>query len=192
MRPTRVQPSTADRSRRARTAAAATIALLVLTAGGAFASPAGGGRPTSAASVALVSHTTTPPAASDRLDWPLRGEITGRFGESRGGHRHAGIDLPRTPGTTIRAAGDGRVVMREWQDGYGNYTCIAHRTITSCYAHQSRFRVKRGERVQRGQVIGTVGDTGTSYAPHLHFEVRRGVRPWGKPVNPVKYLPRVE
>jgi murein DD-endopeptidase MepM/ murein hydrolase activator NlpD len=80
--------------------------------------------------------------------------------------------------------------MREEQDGYGNYTCVAHVKITTCYAHQSRFRTKRGAKVERGDVIGYVGDTGTSSTPHLHFEVRRGTRAWGTPVNPMKYLPK--
>jgi murein DD-endopeptidase MepM/ murein hydrolase activator NlpD len=129
-------------------------------------------------------------ADADRLSWPVHGAVTGRFGEPRAGHFHDGIDIPQPVGTRVRAAAPGIVVMREWQDGYGNYTCIAHRTILTCYAHQSRFRVKQGARVERGQVIGQVGDTGTSEAPHLHFEVRQGRRPWGKPTNPLKRLPR--
>jgi lipoprotein NlpD len=128
--------------------------------------------------------------ASDSLTWPLHGAITGRFGEQRGGHTHAGIDIPKPIGTPIRAAAPGKVVMAEEQSGYGNYTCIAHRRILTCYAHQKRFRVKKGQRVGRGQLIGYVGNTGNSGAVHLHFEVRRGTRPWGTPVNPVKYLPR--
>jgi murein DD-endopeptidase MepM/ murein hydrolase activator NlpD len=126
---------------------------------------------------------------SDELRWPLRGGVTGQFGEQRGGHEHAGIDVPMPVGTPIRAAGTGRVVMREVQDGYGNYTCVAHVKITTCYAHQSRFKTKLGERVRRGEVIGFVGDTGTSSTPHLHFEVRRGTQPWGAPANPMKHLP---
>jgi murein DD-endopeptidase MepM/ murein hydrolase activator NlpD len=80
--------------------------------------------------------------------------------------------------------------MREWQDGYGKYTCIRHVDVLTCYAHQSRFRTKLGEKVAQGDVIGYTGDTGTSEAPHLHFEVRRGRRVWGKPLNPARYLPR--
>jgi murein DD-endopeptidase MepM/ murein hydrolase activator NlpD len=129
-------------------------------------------------------------APSDELRWPLRGGVTGQFGEQRGGHVHAGLDVPMPIGTPIKAAGSGRVVMREVQDGYGNYTCIAHVKITTCYAHQSRFRTKLGARVERGDVIGYVGDTGSSSTPHLHFEVRRGTQAWGEPVDPAKYLPR--
>ena len=128
--------------------------------------------------------------SGDELIWPVRGEVTGRFGEQRGGHEHAGIDVPLPIGTPIRAAAGGRVVMREEQSGYGNYTCIAHARFSTCYAHQSRFRVKDGASVEQGQVIGHVGDTGTSSTPHLHFEVRSGRKPWGTPRDPAKYLPR--
>ena len=103
---------------------------------------------------------------------------------------HAGIDIPMPAGAPIRAASAGTVVMRESSDGYGKYTCIAHRRITTCYAHQSRFRTTHGATVRRGQVIGYVGDTGNSGTTHLHFEVRRGTRPWGEPVDPARFLPR--
>jgi murein DD-endopeptidase MepM/ murein hydrolase activator NlpD len=134
-----------------------------------------------------VPHDSAP---SDDLRWPLHGEITGRFGELRAGHVHEGIDIPMPEGTPIRAAGDGKVVMREEQQGYGNYTCIAHRTITTCYGHQSKFRTRLGDRVRRGEVIGEVGSTGDTTATHLHFEVRRGTKPWGEPMNPKRFLPR--
>jgi murein DD-endopeptidase MepM/ murein hydrolase activator NlpD len=127
--------------------------------------------------------------ASDKLAWPLHGKVTGTFGESRGGHPHEGIDIPMPPGTPIKAAANGGVIMRELQSGYGKYTCVAHRTITTCYAHQSRFATTVGAKVRRGEVIGYVGNTGDTTAYHLHFEVRRGTRPWGTPVDPAKFLP---
>jgi murein DD-endopeptidase MepM/ murein hydrolase activator NlpD len=128
--------------------------------------------------------------SGDALRWPLHGAVTGTFGEPRAGHIHEGIDIPKPVGTPIRAAATGKVVMREWQDGYGNYTCLAHVAIITCYAHQSRFgHVQVGDEVEQGQVIGYTGDTGTSEAPHLHFEVRLGRKPWGKPVDPLKRLP---
>jgi murein DD-endopeptidase MepM/ murein hydrolase activator NlpD len=127
---------------------------------------------------------------SDKLTWPLHGAVTGRFGESRGGHTHEGLDIPMPAGTPIRAAADGTVVLREMQDGYGKYTCIAHRRITTCYGHQSRFRTSPRATVRRGQVIGYVGNTGNSGVTHLHFEVRRGTRAWGTAMNPERLLPR--
>ena len=100
------------------------------------------------------------------------------------------IDIPMPAGTPIRAAAPGRVILRAVEQGYGKYTCIAHRTVTTCYGHQSRFHTRLGARVRRGQVIGYVGNTGDTSAYHVHFEVRRGTRPWGRPVNPLKFLRR--
>jgi murein DD-endopeptidase MepM/ murein hydrolase activator NlpD len=129
------------------------------------------------------------PGPSDELSWPLHGKVTGRFHEARSGHPHEGIDIPMPAGTPIRAASTGKVVLREVQDGYGKYTCVAHIRITSCYGHQSRFGTTLGATVARGQVIGYVGSTGNAPVNHLHFEVRLGTRPWGTPVDPAKFLP---
>ncbi|HEX8067228.1 MAG TPA: M23 family metallopeptidase [Thermoleophilaceae bacterium] len=159
-------------------------------AGGEAVPRSGPDVPVVVADAASASGAVRVERDRDELAWPLHGEVTGRFGELRGGHEHAGIDIPRPVGTPIRAAGDGTVTMREEQDGYGRYTCVAHERFSSCYAHQSRFRVRDGARVRRGQVIGYVGDSGTSSSPHLHFEVRRGRRPWGRPVDPTRHLPR--
>jgi murein DD-endopeptidase MepM/ murein hydrolase activator NlpD len=69
--------------------------------------------------------------------------------------------------------------------GYGNYTCIQHTgSLSTCYAHQSRFGTSNGAAVQQGQVIGYVGSTGHSTGAHLHFEVRVN----GSPVNPLGFL----
>ena len=69
--------------------------------------------------------------------------------------------------------------------GYGNYTCVSHGgSISTCYAHQSRFGTSQGASVRQGQVIGYVGSTGNSTGNHLHFEVRVG----GSPVDPLGYL----
>lgn len=127
--------------------------------------------------------------ASDSLAWPLRGAITGRFGEGRGGHTHAGIDIPMPAGTPIEAAGAGRVMSAGPEDGYGNYICIAHVQLHTCYAHLESFRARAGQRIRRGEVIGYVGNTGNSGAIHLHFEVRRGTQAWGEPLDPLRYLP---
>lgn len=172
-------------------AAALSVGATVAAGAGVLDSPAEAEDLVARAQPAVVSAAPAREDSSDReLIWPVRGGVTGRFGEQRGGHEHAGIDVPLPVGTPIRAAAGGKVVMREEQSGYGNYTCIAHARFTTCYAHQSRFRVKDGAAVDRGEVIGYVGDTGTSSTPHLHFEVRGGRKPWGAPRDPAKYLPR--
>ena len=137
---------------------------------------------------APVKPAVPPTQPSDDLSWPLRGKVTGQFGEPRGGRAHEGLDIPMPTGTPIKAAGSGKVTMRESESGYGRYTCIAHKTISTCYGHQSRFHTKLGARVKAGQLIGYVGDSGSSTTSHLHFEVRRGTKPWGKAMNPRRFL----
>jgi murein DD-endopeptidase MepM/ murein hydrolase activator NlpD len=120
--------------------------------------------------------------------WPVNGPITGAFGEQRPGHIHAGIDIAAGEGTPIHAADAGRVVLMQGvgaSGGYGNYTCVQHTaTMSTCYAHQSRFGTSMGASVSQGQVIGYVGNTGHSFGAHLHFEVRIN----GQPVQPLNYL----
>ena len=122
---------------------------------------------------------------SGSLIWPVNGSVTGSFGEARPGHMHAGIDISVPEGTPIRAADAGRVALMGWVGGYGNYTCVQHTaSLSTCYAHQSRFATSNGASVSQGQVIGYSGNTGNSTGPHLHFEVRVG----GSPVDPLGYL----
>jgi len=122
---------------------------------------------------------------SGRLIWPVNGPITGAFGEQRPGHIHAGIDIAAPGGTPIRAADSGRVVLLGWTGGYGNYTCVQHtQSMSTCYAHQSRYGTSMGANVRQGQVIGYVGNTGHSFGDHLHFEVRLN----GVPTQPLNYL----
>jgi hypothetical protein len=113
---------------------------------------------------------------------PVAGTIgpCGHFGCPRPGHLHNGIDYLAPTGTPVRAAASGRVAVLEStseSSGYGNFVCLQHRPdLATCYAHLSVVgaRVRAGVRVRRGEVIGRVGSTGSSSAPHLHFEVRRG------------------
>jgi LysM repeat protein len=103
------------------------------------------------------------------------------------GRRHTGIDLDWRSGTTIHAAGSGRVILvsRGWGGGYGNHIIIDHGNgITTLYGHLSAFKVSAGEYVEAGQVIGIMGSTGWSTGTHLHFEVRRN----GVPTNPMNYF----
>jgi len=123
---------------------------------------------------------------SGRLGWPLPGitTISSPFG-MRWGRLHAGIDIPAPIGTQVRVADTGTVVLAGSTGGYGNYTCVQHtKSLSTCYAHQSRILVNPGEDVKKGQVIGLTGNTGSSTGPHLHFETRVG----GKPIDPVNFF----
>jgi len=98
---------------------------------------------------------------------------------------HTGMDFSAQRGTEIFATGEGTVVhVERSRRGYGNNVVIDHGYgYKTLYAHMQSFEVRRGEKVKRGQLIGYVGNTGTSVAPHLHYEVIKN----GKKVNPVNY-----
>lgn len=97
---------------------------------------------------------------------------------------HAGIDFSSPQGTPIQATGSGVVVKAERGSGYGLQVVIRHGYgYETLYGHMSRIDVKVGQKVVRGQKIGLVGSTGTSTAPHCHYEVHLQ----GKPVNPIHY-----
>jgi hypothetical protein len=98
---------------------------------------------------------------------------------------HAGLDFTSPRGTPIIASGNGKVVRIEnKRSGYGRNVTIDHGYgYTTLYAHMQEVLVKKGEEVKRGQVIGKVGSSGTSTAPHLHYEVRIN----GKSVDPIDY-----
>ena len=99
---------------------------------------------------------------------------------------HAGVDFSAPQGTPIYSTGEGVVVKtKHSRRGYGNTIEIDHGYgYKTFYAHINEIKVKRGERVKRGQVIATVGNTGKSTAPHLHYEVRKNNRT----VNPIYYF----
>jgi lipoprotein NlpD len=118
------------------------------------------------------------------LDWPLRGVLYARFGK-RGKEVHDGIDLAAPRGTPIKTAQEGTVIYAGEQKGYGLITIVAHQNgLVTLYAHNSDLRVKTGQHVRRGQVIATVGESGRTTGPHLHFEVRKD----GVPVDPLDHL----
>lgn len=126
---------------------------------------------------------------SGMLIWPVNGPITSQFCERRAWEScHPGIDIGVPAGTPIRAAAAGRVALMQSvgaSGGYGNFTCIQHTaSLSTCYAHQSRFATSLGAHVSQGQVIGYVGCTGLCFGDHLHFEVRIN----GAVTNPLNYL----
>jgi len=99
---------------------------------------------------------------------------------------HQGVDFSAPIGTEVYATGNGKVIMVEksfW--GYGNTIVIDHGFgYKTKYSHLHQFKVKKGETVKRGQLIATLGNTGKSTAPHLHYEVHKN----DKPVNPIHFF----
>jgi murein DD-endopeptidase MepM/ murein hydrolase activator NlpD len=122
--------------------------------------------------------------------WPVLGPITASFGEREDPFTgepsfHPGVDIGAAFGTPVRATADGVVVFAGEEEGYGRMVVIDHGFgISSCYAHLSGFNTEVGDRVDRGDVVGYVGDSGRSTGPHLHYEVRID----NTPVNPWRYL----
>lgn len=97
---------------------------------------------------------------------------------------HYGMDFTAHVGTNVYATGEGRIVYAGWERGFGNLIQINHGyNYITFYAHLSSIKVRVGQKVVRGQVIGAVGSTGKSTGPHLHYEVHYR----GQPVNPTNY-----
>ena len=98
---------------------------------------------------------------------------------------HSGIDFTAPQGTPIYATGNGVVVFASSGSGYGNHVIINHGFgYSSLYGHMSRIKARPGQKVKRGELIGLVGSTGTSTAPHVHYEVMKGKNK----INPINYF----
>ncbi len=98
---------------------------------------------------------------------------------------HTGMDFSAKSGTPIYATGDGKISkVKKSRIGYGNHVIIDHGYgYKTLYAHMTKYIVHKGQKVKRGEVIGYVGSTGTSVAPHLHYEVHKN----GRKINPVNF-----
>ena len=102
---------------------------------------------------------------------------------------HNGIDLKAEEGTPVVATASGTIEIAEFDNDHGNYVQIKHSdTFETRYSHLKNFIVKSGSEVNKGDIIGYVGNTGMSTAPHLHYEVRKN----GEPVDPKPYMNIVE
>lgn len=123
--------------------------------------------------------------------WPTWGNITSPFGWRvhpvyRNRHFHTGLDIGgrNIHGAGVYATANGRIAFAGYRSGY--LIIVDHGYgYTTYYAHLSRIRVREGQLVEKGQLIGNVGNTGVSTAPHLHYEVRK----WNQPQNPRQFLP---
>ncbi len=128
------------------------------------------------------------PRSDSRWAWPMKaGVVSSEFG-TRGGRAHEGIDIAADPGEPIYAASQGTVIYSDdGMSGYGRAVIVRHaNSTTSLYAHATSLLVREGAEVSRGDPVATVGSTGRSTGPHLHFEIRVGE----SPVDPRDVLPR--
>jgi murein DD-endopeptidase MepM/ murein hydrolase activator NlpD len=160
-------------------AGAATIASVIATILPSYATP------TTAKPLVLASTRTA-------FVYPVMGpRMSSDFGTRKHPvkkvrRHHDGIDLAAPVGAPIRAIADGQVMYADPHGGYGRYVVIQHLDgFTSHYGHCEKLDVAPGQNVAAGQIIGTVGSSGVSTGPHLHFEIRRN----GEARNPERYLP---
>jgi septal ring factor EnvC (AmiA/AmiB activator) len=129
-------------------------------------------------------------ALRGRLAWPADGRVVAEYGPQvnpRFGTRtfRNGIDIEASEGSNIEAVFPGHVVYTGWFRGYGNLIIVDHGgEYYTVYAHAADIRVTEGDEVKQGQIIGTVGDTGSLQGPRLYFEVRHE----GKPQDPAQWL----
>jgi len=117
--------------------------------------------------------------------WPVKGEISDAYEEAEN-KRHQGIDISSPFGTPIRASNTGKVIYsNNTIKGYGNLIIIRHsEEFVTVYAHNDTNLVEEGTWVEKGQIVGKVGQTGRASGPHLHFEIRRK----NKAVDPLVFL----
>jgi len=127
---------------------------------------------------------------TNKIVWPVKGKITSYFGPRidpfKGVYSyHTGIDIKNESGSPVKAVKDGIVVFTGYDKIYGNNVIIKHSDgYTSRYAHLSGFKTAKGKRATQNSTIGTLGSTGRSTGPHLHFEIRK----YGKLIDPLKLL----
>jgi len=128
--------------------------------------------------------------SGDLFKWPLHGWITSWYGWRKdpfSGDRsfHTGIDIGANRGVAVRAAMEGVVSATGYSTVSGNYVVIRHHSgYTSMYGHLDRIDIKQGRSVSQGTMIGTVGSTGYSTGPHLHFTISK----YGRTMNPMTVL----
>jgi murein DD-endopeptidase MepM/ murein hydrolase activator NlpD len=117
---------------------------------------------------------------------PVSGWVSRTFlGDGASKPTHPGVDIAASVGTPVRCALDGVVKSAGWDDVYGNLIVVEHsESLSTVYGHNDKILLKEGDHVTKGQVIATIGNTGRSTAPHLHF----GVLKRGNPIDPELYI----
>jgi murein DD-endopeptidase MepM/ murein hydrolase activator NlpD len=158
---------------------------------GGFLQKKAPGRPMAGEGVG-AGDASVPPAGSREFAVPTTGKVSSRFGyrvhpvTKKAQSFHSGIDIFAPRGTKVNATADGVVKTASYNNnGYGNLIILEHeKELSSYYAHLEKVLVSQGQRVKKGDQIGTVDSTGMSTGNHLHFEVRRG----GKAMDPDEFL----
>ncbi len=146
-----------------------------------------------AAAPPAIRRTPAPAAPAQgggRLPWPANGDVVTRFGVQR--HPQfgtvvfrRGIEIEARAGEEVRVVDDGVVKFADWYKGYGRLVIVEHGAgFYSLYGHLSRLDLNKDDRVQRGQVLGLVGDTGSSKGARLYFEIRIH----GEAQDPLRWL----
>lgn len=122
----------------------------------------------------------------NKFAWPVKGQVASKFGPIAKGRNNDGINIKAPLGTAVKAADDGTVAYAGNElKGFGNLILIKHNDgWVTAYAHNQALKVAKGQKIQRGQTIATVGKTGGVSYPQLHFETRAGK----KALNPLAYL----
>lgn len=154
-----------------------------------YAAPKAGAAETSVTETASAAADAKAPASTgiDKLRWPARGQIiTGYAQKGDDGKRNDGIDISMPVGSPVKAAENGVVIYSgDGLKDYGNTVLVRHDNgLVTVYANADTLNVKRGDKVQRGQVIASSGMSGKASTPRLHFEVRKNATP----VDPTGFL----
>lgn len=129
-------------------------------------------------------------AAATPSIWPAHGWLSSSVGRrtdpiSGGADFHQGLDISADSGSPVYATADGTVTLAQREGAYGNLITIDHGYgLETRYGHLSKYEVKAGAKITRGQIIGRVGATGRATGPHLHYEVRVN----GRLLNPLQLL----
>jgi murein DD-endopeptidase MepM/ murein hydrolase activator NlpD len=133
-----------------------------------------------------IVDAAPPRRSGGRFVWPVKGRLLSRFGPKKGGLYNDGINISAKRGEPMLAAENGVVAYAGNElRGFGNLLLIRHSGgWMTAYAHADKLVVKRGQRVNKGQIIGHAGTSGSVKKPQVHFEIRKG----NNAVNPLKYL----
>ena len=123
---------------------------------------------------------------NSKFIWPVRGKLLSKYGKSKEGFYNDGINIDSKKGTKVISSQAGKVIYCGNEiPGYGNLILIKHsKNWITAYAHLNEVFTEKGKKVSKGEIIGSVGNTGNVRSPQLHFEIRKGK----ESVNPLKLL----